>query len=163
MIVCVLSLGSLWREPKNGKPALWNSTGVLEARGIRPRSNIFGQIRISSVLYQEALGTSGLRGSCWLANPLGEYSGTRQLALQRRAPRGSQPDWYLVCVNEQFVGALDESSWDPAASLIVSFSEWKLRQEVLLLLPPHAWLRGTLGSAVLATGANLAEWKVTRW
>ena len=34
MIVCVLSLGSCWREPNDGRPVVWNSSGVLDQRGI---------------------------------------------------------------------------------------------------------------------------------
>ena len=70
MIVCVLSLGSYWREPNDGRPVVWNSSGVLDQRGLRPRAKVFGHVRLNSRLYQEALGTSGLSGSCWQASPL---------------------------------------------------------------------------------------------
>ena len=113
--------------------------------------------------YQEALGTSGLRGSCWQASPLAEHLGIRKLDLQRRVRRSSLPDWYLVSVTEQLVGTLDDGSWDPKNSLLVSFSEWKTRQEVLLLVGRHGWLRGRLGSAVLTPGGPAGDWDVSRW
>jgi hypothetical protein len=31
----------------------------------------------------------------------------------------------------------------------MSLSEWKDRQEALLLMPPHSWIRGTLGRFVV--------------
>ena len=163
MIVCVLSLGSYWREPKDDRPVIWNSSGVSDQRGLRPRSKVFGHVRFNTRLYQEALGTSGLSGSCWNASPLGEPSGIRKLALQRRVRRNSLPDWYLVSVTEQLVGTLDDASWDPKGSLLVSFSEWKARQEALLLIGCHGWLRGRLGSALLTPGKPDGDWDVKGW
>ena len=66
-------------------------------------------------------------------------------------------------VTEQLVGALDNGSWDPIDSLLVSFSEWKTKQEVLLLIGRHGWLRGRLGSAVLTPGAPDGDWNVKGW
>ena len=163
MIVCVLSLGSYWREPNDGRPVVWNSSGVLDPRGLRPRSKVSGHVRFNSRLYQEALGTSGLSGSCWQASPLGEYLGIRKLALHRRVRRNSTPDWYLVSVTDQLVGTLDAGSWDRKDSLLVSFSEWKARQEALLLVGRHGWLRGSLGSAVLTPGGPDGDWNVRGW
>src|ERR1700738_2283190 len=100
MIVCLLSLGSYWREPNDGRPVIWNSSGVLDQRGLHPRSKIFGQVRFNSRLYQEAQGKSILSVSCGNAPPRGEHLGIRKLALQRRAKRNSLPDLYLVSVTE---------------------------------------------------------------
>ena len=119
MIVCVLSVGSCWRQPNGGQPVLWNSSGVLDHRRVSPRAKVFGQVRFNSRLYQEALGTSGLNGSCWQAPPLAEHLGIRKLDLQRRVRRNSHPDWYLVSVTEQLVGTLDDGSWEPNNSLLV--------------------------------------------
>jgi hypothetical protein len=163
MIVCVLSVGSCWREPNDGRPVVWNSSGVLDQRRLRPRTKVFGQVRFNSRLYEEALGTSGLSGSYWHASPLTDHLGMRKLDLQRRVGGSSLPDCYLVSVTEQLVGTLDDRSWDPNDSLLVSFSEWKTRQEVLLLVGRHAWLRGGLGSAVLTPGAPEGDWNVSRW
>lgn len=163
MIVCVLSVGSCWRQPNDGRPIFWNSSGVLDQRRMSPRAKVFGQVRFNSRLCQEALGTSGLIGSCWQAPPLAEHLGVRKLDLQRRVQRSSHPDWYLVSVTEQLVGTLDDRSWDPNDSLLVSFSEWKATQEVLLLVGRHAWLRGGLGSAVLTPGGPEGNWNVSRW
>lgn len=163
MIVCVLSVGSCWRQPNDGGPVVWNCSGVLDQRRLRPRAKVFGQVRFNSRLYQEALGTSGLTGSCWQASPLAEHLGIRKLELQRRVRRNALPDWYLVSVTEQLVGTLDDGSWDPKASLLVSFSEWKAKQEVLLLVGYHGWLRGRLGSAVLTPGGPAGDWIVSRW
>lgn len=163
MIVCVLSLGSYWREPNDGRPVIWNSSGVLDPRGLRLRSKVCGHVRFNSRLCQEAMETSGLTGSRWHAPPLGEYKGFRTLALQRRAKRNSLPDWYLVSVTQQLVGTLDDGSWDPKDSLLVSFSEWKAKQEVLLLVGRHGWLRGNLGSAVLTPGGPDGDWNVKGW
>ena len=163
MIVCVLSLGSYWLEPKDGRPVLWNSAGVLDQRGLRQRSKVRGHVRVNSRLYQEALGSSGLSGTCWWASPVGEHLGMRTVALERRASRASRPNWYLVSLTEQLVGAVDDGSWDPTASHLLSLSSWKGKQEALLLVGHHGWVRGTLGSAVLTPGGPHGDWSVSRW
>jgi len=163
MIVCVLSLGSYWSEPRDGRAVVWNSTGVTDQRGLRPRSKVRGQVRIDARLYSEAIGTGGLRGSLWHATPVGEHLGIRKLALLRRAPRGSRPERYVVAVDERLVGTLDETSFDASVATVVSFSAWKARQEVLLLAAPHAWLRGSAGSAVLEPRKPCGDWNLYRW
>lgn len=163
MIVCILSLGSYWREPNDGRPVVWNSSGVLDQRGLRQRSKVHGHVRLSSRLYQEALGSSGLSGSCWHVSAFGEHLGMRTVALERRANHTSSPDWYLVSVTEQLVGALDDGSWDPASSHLLSLSSWKTKQEALLLVDRHGWLRGASGSAVLTPGGPDGDWAISRW
>ena len=163
MIVCILSLGSFWREPKDGRLVIWNSSGVLDQRGLRQRSKIRGHVRFNSRLYQEALGSSGLGGSCWQTSRFGDHLGMRTVALERRVNPVSCPDWYLVAVTEQLVGALDEGSWDPTSSHLLSLSSWKSRQEALLLVRRHGWLRGASGSALLTPGGPNGDWSVSRW
>ena len=163
MIVCVLSLGSYWREPNDGRSVVWNSSGVLDQRGLRPRSKVRGHVRFNTRLYQEALGSSGLSGSCWHASPFAEHLGIRSVALERRANRTSFADCYLVSVTEQLVGTLDEGSWESNSNRLVSFSTWKSKQEALLLIGHHGWLRGRLGSAVLTPGGPNGDWNVSRW
>lgn len=163
MIVCILSLGSYWREPIDGRPVIWNTTGVVDQRGLSPRSKVYGQIRIDARLYNQAIGTGGLRGSLWHASRVGEHLAMRKLALLRRAPRGSRPDSYVVAVTEHLVGALDDASWDSSASTVLSFSQWQARQEALLLAGPHAWLRGRSGSAILNPDGPDGDWTVRGW
>lgn len=163
MIVCVLSLGSLWQEPKEENAVVWNSTAVEDMRGLQSGAAAYGQVRFRARLLQEALGTARLRGSLWQAGGIGEHSGIRKLNLERRAPRGSHPDWYAVRVTEELVGALDENSWQPEAITVVSFSTWRTRQECLLLARRHAWIRGAGGSAVLTPLSANGDWVVTRW
>ena len=142
---------------------VWNSSGVLDQRGLRQRSTVRGHVRFNSRLYQEVLGSSGGRGSCWQASPFGEHLGMRTIALERRANPTSCVDWYLVSVTEQLVGALDDESWGLISSHLLSLSSWKSKQEALLLVGPHGWVRGTQGSAVLTPGGPNGDWSVSRW
>ena len=163
MIVCVLSVGSYWRVPKDGRPVIWNSSGVADQRELRPRSKVRGHVRFNGRLYQEALGSSGLIGSLWLASPVDEHLGMQTVALERRASRASCADWYLVSLTEEIVGALDCSSCDATSSHLLSLSSWKTKQEALLLVRRHGWVRGTLGSAVLTPDGPHGDWTVNRW
>ena len=119
---------------------------------------VFGQVRFNSRLYQEALGTSGLSGSCWQASSLAEHLGIRKLDLQRRVHRSSHPDWYLVSVTEQLVGTLDDGVGNRTTASWFRFRNGRPDRKVLLLVGRHGWLRGGLGSAVLTPGGPAGDW-----
>jgi hypothetical protein len=70
---------------------------------------------------------------------------------------------YLVTVTERLVGELQMDSWGASRTTLVSFSKWRSRYEVMLLMRPFAWLRGSKGSAVLVVNAGKCEWNVTKW
>lgn len=164
MIVCVLSLGSLWQEPRDARPVVWNSTAVPDPRaGLRPRSRVYGQIRFNAAALHQAIGTTGIRGTLWHASEMSELAGIRKLALERRATRTAWPDSYVVAVQDTLVGALDEGGWQPETVTLVSFSESQSNQEALFLARPHAWLRGPMGCATFTPGAAHGDWLVTRW
>jgi hypothetical protein len=54
-------------------------------------------------------------------------------------------------------------SWDASRTTLVSFSKWRSRQELMLVMQPFAWLRGSKGSAVLAVSEGKCNLNVTRW
>ena len=163
MIVCILSLGSCWREPRDGRPFVWNSSGVADLGGTRQRAKVRGQVRFDSRLYQQAVGTSRLRGSCWHAAPFSESMGFRGLALDRRASHRTSADWYLVSVTEQMIGSFDEASWDPQGTQLISLSHWKSAQQALLLARRDAWLRGSAGTAVFTPNSAAGDWAIRTW
>ncbi len=104
-----------------------------------------------------------MTGAPWLTTqPTGTETGPK-LKLLCRAERASVADLYLVTVTDDLVGELQVESWDPANTTLLSFSQWKSRQEAMLLMRPFAWLRGSNGSAVLVVNAGKCEWTVRRW
>lgn len=163
MIVCILSLGSYWREPSDGRPFVWNSAGVADLRGTRQRAKVRGQVRFDSRLYQQVVATSQLRGSCWHSSPVSESLGFRGLALERRASHTAAADWYLVSVTEQMIGTLNETIWDPQGTQLISLSHWKSAQQALFLARRDAWLSGSAGTALFTPNSADGDWAVRSW
>jgi hypothetical protein len=163
MIVRVLSLGSCWRDADDRRPFVWNTSGVSDLRVISPRSKVPGQVRFNARLLQEAIGTTGLRGSTWHASPVSERLGFRGLALERRASQSTSAEWWLVSVTDRLSGKLDDASWDPDKVQLISLSQWKGAQEAIFLARRNAWLRGTSGAAVFTPNAPGGDWAVRNW
>lgn len=161
--VYVHSLGSLWQQPSSpgtGTPPVWITTGISDATRVRSRAKVFGQVRLSSRSLRGLAERRGITNCVWMATEPDDWAGIRKLHLIRRAPSSTAVDRYLVTVTEDLIGILDEQSWDANATLVLSFSEWKSRQEVMLLMRNFAWLRGSRGTAVLeASGRNL-RWHI---
>ncbi|MCZ2076608.1 MAG: hypothetical protein LC130_16625 [Bryobacterales bacterium] len=165
MVIFVHSLGSLWQE--NVLPAggvrIWNTTGIRDGRRVRPCAKVFGQVKLGPRARADVGESRSLTGSAWMTNGLVDVHDVRKLALLCRAARRATPDLYLVTVTESLVGPLEQDSFDASRSALMSFSAWRSRQEMMLLMQPFAWLRGSNGSAVLVVDSGKCNWNVTRW
>ncbi len=165
MVIFVHSLGSLWQEKAlpTGGVRIWNTTGIQDGPHVRSCAKIFGQIKLGAVARRDVNGSHPITGASWSASGLAQFDHARKLALLCRAPRCVTPDLYLVTVSENLVGQLENDSFDDSLTVLISLSKWRSRQEVMLLMQPFAWLRGSEGSAVLVVSAGKCEWAVTRW
>ena len=165
MVVLVHSLGSAWLQKAHpdGYMRVWNTTGVRDNRGVRPRSKIFGQIALGRAARAEFNKRETITPSLWLTTALEKRTELRQLQLIAHPPAGSDPERILVTVSNSLVGRLTDTAWDSEQTEIVSFSEWKDRQEVMLLMAPFGWLRGPDGTAALRLdGRMTCNWSVTK-
>ncbi len=165
MVVFVHSLGSLWQEKilPAGGARVWNTTGIRDGPQIRSCAKIFGQVKLGARARMELSRSGGVTGAAWNASELVEVNRARKLALLCRSSRATAADLYIVTVTERLIGELQMDSWDPAKAALISFSTWRSRQEVMLLMQPFAWLQGSTGSAVLVANGGGCEWNVTRW
>jgi hypothetical protein len=165
MIVFVHSLGSLWQEKvlPAGGTRIWNTTGIRDGSRLRSCATIFGQIKFSTTARMEVHGSRPIAGGTWITGELVDGSAARKLAPLCRASRATVPDFYLVTVTEGLIGELEMDSWDASLTALISFSERGSHQEVMLLMRPFAWLRGSAGCAVLTVRDGKCDWKVTRW
>jgi len=165
MVVLVNSLGSVWLQKAHpdGYMRVWNTTGVRDNRGVRPRSKIFGQIALGRAPRAEFTKSETIAPSLWFTTALEKHAELRQLRLIAHPPAGSNPERILVTVSNELVGGLTDTAWDSGQTEIVSFSEWKGRQEVMLLMAPFGWLRGPGGTAVLLlNGQMTCNWSVIK-
>jgi hypothetical protein len=165
MVIFVHSLGSLWQEKMlpAGGVRIWNTTGIRDGPRIRSCAKVFGQVKLGARTRTELSGSRSITGASWSASGSADFVHVRKLALMCRAPEGVTPALYLVTVSESLVGQLDQDSFDVSRTALISLSKWRSRQEVMLLMQPFAWLRGSEGSAVLVVNAGKCDWEVTKW
>ena len=164
MVVFVQSWGSVWQErgAAQGGTRIWNTTGIAVGDRAQPRSRIFGQIAFGRQARFELGSGDPVAPSLWIATSLESNEHARQLFLLTHPPNGTSPDRILVTVTERLVGRLADTSWDRTDTKVVSFSEWRDRQEVMLLMHPYGWIRGSSATAVLLLDAAASSrWTVS--
>jgi hypothetical protein len=73
------------------------------------------------------------------------------LLLQHLLSPPSIPDYFLFSITSDRTGELriDRDTWKSDAVTLISLSEADDKQEALLLMPVHSWIRGTLGRFVV--------------
>ena len=77
------------------------------------------------------------------------WAGRNKVLFKTLLVHPEKPDAYLVLVTaEQTGGIHTEQSgiWLHSAAQLISFSECREAQEVMLVMPPFSWLRGGLGT-----------------
>ena len=163
MIVRVHSLGSLWqtKDLPNGGTRVWNTTGIRDGCRVRSCATLFGQLVFGPKAKPLLQDTSRIRGRNWVASDITQTSAGRSIRLACTAASGATVDWYLHTVNEQLVGVVPPDGLDPDNILVLSASQRKQQQELLLLVKPFAWLVGSTGSAIFEiTDRGIGRWNV---
>jgi hypothetical protein len=147
MFVTVEGLGSIWsKRARRNHIAYYNTTGICIDGAPKHRSHLFGQVRFNetggfnSKLIERNVGrvfqcTGDLRstGACLMFHHLLE--------------RPVAPDYFLFTVTSERTGFLPVGwyGWKSDGVLLVALSQIQQRQEAMLLMPAHSWIRGALG------------------
>lgn len=165
MVVFIHSLGSLWQEKilPAGGARVWNTTGIRDGPRVRSCAKVFGQVSLGARARVDFAASREMTGATWATSEPLEVNHARKLKLLCRASRASVPESYLVTVTENLVGELQPDSWDASLATLLSFSKWRSRQEVMLLMQPFAWLRGSAASAVFCVRDGACSWTITKW
>jgi hypothetical protein len=163
MVVHIHSLGSIWqpRERPSGI-SLWNTSGVDDGRGLRPRSVIYGQVAFSQLAKVAMAKTGNVDGSNWIVD-LSSSACQRSVRLVRPASRQCTPEVCLVRVTDQVVGRFEPEDCDPLQSQIISFSAYRDQLEAVMLAKPFTWIKGSRGSATLCPTGSSFRWQVKGW
>ena len=160
MLVTITGFGSVWRRRVGNDPndarrcaraAYFNTTGVPVNGKIRTRPKIAGHVRFNGV------GGFNPNYPLRMVNSVFEcaepcvWQGQNKVLFERILPTPRQPDYFLVVARSSEVGHLDVGSpaWRSEGTLLISFSESRDQQEVMLLMPAYAWLRGEVGRFVV--------------
>ena len=163
--IWVHSVGSVWLEKKrlDGRTSVWNTTGISDGRLVRPRAVAFGQISLARQARVDWAARGELRTGMWVASPVNERGGIRQVELICRAAPEGLPDWYMATVTELRVGAIHTRAMDEELVQLVSHSAWRGREEMLLLLKPFAVISGDRGTTTLIPEVGGCAWRTEEW
>ena len=87
--------------------------------------------------------------------------GTPKVLFKMRLHRPAKPDAYLVTTTADQSGGIKtdpSADWLHPEARLISFSECRDQQEVMLVMPAFAWIRGALGTFFLEPDAR-KQWK----
>jgi hypothetical protein len=160
MLISVLGFGSIWtrRVAKNSghgehlrpsSTAYYNTTGILVGDMLRNRSCVYGVARFN--------GNGGFRPDCahqmvqtvFECEPPCIWNGCNKVLLKTLLPHPEKPDRYLVILTSEQSGGINKGQvggWLHHDAHLISFSECREQQEVMLLMPAFSWVRGRLGT-----------------
>ena len=163
MLIAVHSFGSIWtfRQGDRGKGrtefAYFNTTGVLAGDRFRHRSCLYGCVRVDACTGFRPDYAFRYRDRVFISDGLEEFAGKRKLFLKSLMPSATRPDMYLVTIGFEDIGSIVRSgAWASSDVQVVSFSEGNGKQEVMLLMPAFAWVRGSGGTIVYRPNSGRA-------
>jgi len=166
MLVTIKSFGSLWsrrigRDPDDPKrfarAAYYNTTGIRVGEQLRHRWQVGGDIRF----YGNGSGFNPNRldraiDQTFECREPEIWQGHNRVAVKRPVRTSAKPDYYLVVTTSEQTGGIIATvgQWKAADVVLVSSSEWKDQQELMLLMPPCSWIRGNLGTFFVEPSLN---------
>ncbi len=153
MLIGLEGFGSIWSVRRKSNPfrvAYYNTTGLLIDGRLRHRAAIFGAVRFNQIGGFDANRIERNIGRVF-ESPGRIRTGPSSLLLHHLATPPACPDLFLFAVSSDGAGTLrtDSDGWKSDAVTVISLSEWNGRQEALLLMPAHSWIRGTLGRLIV--------------
>jgi hypothetical protein len=153
MIIGLEGFGSIWSRRAragHGRSAFYNTTGITTGGRLRHRSRIFGQLRFNELGGFNPEHIERNIGRVFEARGPVEPS-RRCILLHHLLSQPAVPDYYLFVVNSGRTGelAMEHEGWKSDGVVLVSLSQIGNRQEAMLLMPIHSWIRGQLGLFVV--------------
>lgn len=164
MLVHVLKFGSNWWARFGSDPAdryrftrhaaYFNSTRLRFGNKIRRHWIVPGLIRFKGIGDFNPHFPFRSVGAVFDCTDLIFPCGGNRVLFQRRADHSVLPDHFLVVLSNDQFGTFDcqRSDWKAASVLPIAVSESREKQEAMLLMKLHDWVRTTLGVWQLKTG-----------
>jgi hypothetical protein len=158
--VALTGLGSIWRHrvAKDGTrgrlfahSVYYNTTGVLVNGCLRTRPRIVGHLRFNGVSGLDPnYASRAVHRVFECAEPC-IWKGQNKLLFERLMQPPTTPELYLVVARSENAGTLKvgAAGWRSTESWVISFSEDRERQEVMLLMAAGSWIRTQLGIFVV--------------
>jgi hypothetical protein len=168
MLISVLGFGSIWTrraaEADQSRPpdaAYYNTTGVHVGGTLRNRPRVYGLARFNANSGFRPDRTFEALGKVFDCEAPCIWEGIPKVLFKMRLRRPAKPDAYLVTVTADQSGGINRdpsAAWLHPDAQLISFSECREQQEVMLVMPAFAWIRGRLGTFFLEPNAQ-KPWK----
>jgi hypothetical protein len=170
MLISVLGFGSIWTRREAAADhsrrldaTYYNTTGIRVGGTWRSRPRVYGLARFN--------GNGGFRpdrafqalGKVFECEAPCIWGGIPKVLFKMLLHRPAKPDAYLVIVTADQSGGINKdpsAAWLHPNAQLISFSECRGRQEVMLVMPAFAWIRGGLGTFFLEPNAE-KPWKAS--
>lgn len=171
MLVGVTGFGSVWRRRMQGDAsdtkrfvhaAYFNTTGVMVNGKVVRHRKIAGHVRFNGAGGFNANYPNRMVGRVFECDGPCVWNGQNKVFFRRLAPTPTCPDCFLVVVRSQEFGRLHVGAegWKSEGSFLISFSEWRDRQEALLLMSCADWVQTDLGRLSLVSD-DLVPWRAS--
>jgi len=169
MLVTIEGFGSIWStrtrpdpsDPGSERIAYYNTTGITLNGKVQHRSRVFGQVRFNGVggFIAKGIERNLDRVFCCSAD-LGK-SGAK-LMFRHLTAKPEPPDFFLFAVKSNVTGylSIESERWKSTRVLLFSLSQAVKSQGAMLLMPPHSWIRGGLGTFIVEPDCS-RPWRAT--
>ena len=172
MLISALGFGSIWtrrvassaQHPTRfgtSDTAYYNTTGVLVGDKLRNRPCVYGVARFN--------GNGSFRPDClhqlmprvFECEPPCMWNGYNKVLFKSPLARPEKPDAYLVILTAEQSGGINRNlagGWLHRDAVLISLSECREQQEVMLVMPAYTWVRSRLGTFFIEP-ANQRPWQ----
>jgi hypothetical protein len=160
MLVGITSFGSVWRRrfrtssddsQRFRRAAYFNTTGVAVNGEIVRHRKIAGHVRFNGVGGFNPYYPQRVLGSVFQCDEPAIWNRQNKVFCVRKLDHPERPDYFLVAVRSAEFGSVrvGTESWKSDDTYLISFSEWRDTQELLMLMSPNGWVRTQLGRVVM--------------
>ena len=159
MLVTVTGFGSVWRRRLGrhsnavrplAAGAYYNTTGVEVNGTIRTRPRIIGHARFNGAGGFDRNYPARMLDRVFECEDPTVWQGQNKILFKRLLRDAERPDRFLVVVHPPETGPIRVGAgWKSDDVFLVAFSEWRDRQELMLLMPAYGWLRSDVGTFFL--------------
>ena len=169
MLVKILEFGSNWwarfgRDPQDRyrftkHAAYFNSAGVRCGSKVRRHWIVPGLVRFNGVGdFNPHFPRRSVGKTFECADLAFAWGGNRLLFVRKAAP-SALPDFYLTAVSSDECGEFNfnDSGWKSESAMPIAVSHLRDKQEAMLLMKPHDWVRTALGVWQLKTASALPQ------
>lgn len=165
MLVTILKFGSSWwarfgRDPYDRHrftchAAYFNSTGIPRGDKVTCHWIIPGLIRFNGVGDFNPHFPSRSVGVTYECADLVFALGGNRLLFRRKVAGSLRPNYFLTVLSADELGAFDclSPDWKADSVQVIAVSQWRARQEAMLLMKPLDWVRTRLGLWQLKTNS----------